>query len=81
MTPMHVEHEFEDLQVRRKTRAKGFNLQTIYVLYRTPSSEPLEGIYANEQLARDVALEIASQEKVQVWVQSASDPDQFVRLT
>ena len=80
MTPV-VEHEFEDLQVRRKTRMRESGLQTIYVLYRVPSGEPLEGIYANEQLARDVAMEIAVQEKVTVWVQDPSDEGRFVRLT
>ena len=81
MAPMQVENEFEDLQVRRKIRTSGSTTQAIYVLYRSPSGEPLEGIYADEKLAREVALEIASSEKVHVWVLSASHPTQFVRLT
>jgi hypothetical protein len=78
---MPGEKEFEDLQVRRKIRTSGSTMQTIYVLYRSPSGEPLEGIYADEKLAREVALEIASSEKVNVWVPSASDPNRFVRFT
>ncbi len=81
MAPMRVENEFEDLQVRRKIRTSGSTTQTIYVLYRSPSGEPLEGVYRDEKLAREVALAIASSEKVDVWVPSASDPKQFVRLT